>query len=327
MKTLLLRSVLLLLVWGELALGRAAEPVNAKLRNTIMNSLGFLAREGDVWMADKNCNGCHHMPVLIWGQREAKARGFPVDQKKFDEWLSWSDARATDKKPGLEEAAFMILSMPKMPAPELAKLILSEQKPDGSWAPAGQFASMQQRATPEAQANSIRLFLLALATSTDSRKAADEARMKALPFLSREEVSTSVETLFYKALFARRFGQDGEADVLRGQILKLQHGDGGWGWRMAEAQSDALATGEVLYLLNQSSDTASKEAADRAAKWLISTQRDDGSWLIDITRISKIDRSKPDKAKSLKAATEIYHYWGTAWATIGLLQGIPEQAK
>jgi hypothetical protein len=37
-----------------------------------------------------------------------------------------------------------------------------------------------------------------------------------------------------------------------------------------------------------------------------------------------MDRSAPTKAKSLAAATEIYHYWGSAWATLGLLHGLPK---
>jgi hypothetical protein len=36
-----------------------------------------------------------------------------------------------------------------------------------------------------------------------------------------------------------------------------------------------------------------------------------------------VDRSAPAEAKSLKDATMIYTYWGSAWATIGLLQAVP----
>jgi len=69
------------------------------------------------------------------------------------------------------------------------------------------------------------------------------------------------------------------------------------------------------------------EAITRAQHWLLSTQRDDGSWPIDISHISKIDRSAPAKRKTLKNAIDIYTYWGTAWATIGLLQAVPNCAQ
>jgi hypothetical protein len=33
----------------------------------------------------------------------------------------------------------------------------------------------------------------------------------------------------------------------------------------------------------------------------------------------------PAKAKSFNAATEIYTFWGSAWATLGVLQGVPRR--
>ena len=45
-------------------------------------------------MAEKNCNSCHHLPQVLWNHREAKMRGFTIDEQKFDEWLKWSDGNA-----------------------------------------------------------------------------------------------------------------------------------------------------------------------------------------------------------------------------------------
>ena len=39
---------------------------------------------------------------------------------------------------------------------------------------------------------------------------------------------------------ARRFGSPERVEAFRAEILKLQHADGGWGWMIAEAQSDSL---------------------------------------------------------------------------------------
>ena len=299
-------------------------PTEAELRAVITKSLGFLAKGGDEWMAEKNCNGCHHMPELLWSQREAKLRGFPVDPKKFDEWLAWSVERATDKKPGLEEAALMILAMPDRPAPELTKLLAADQKPDGTWNPAGQFSTMQKRGMPDAQANSTRLSLLALGMSQPTKTEADAARTKAAAMLQKKDQPTATESLVYHTLYARRFGEPDDADALRVQLIKLQRGDGGWSSFIGENMSDPLATGQVLYALQpSSSDPHTAETITRAQTWLLKTQRDDGSWPIDITHISKMDRSAPANAKSFKNATEIYHFWGTSWATIGLLQGVP----
>ena len=80
----------------------------------------------------------------------------------------------------------------------------------------------------------------------------------------------------------------------------------------------------MLYALQSGdADDASTNAVAKAQRWLAKTQRADGGWPIDITHISKMDRSAPEKEKSFKAATAIYEYWGAAWATIGMLYGVP----
>jgi len=299
-------------------------PTEAELRVMIAKSLGFLAKEGDEWMMAKNCNGCHHVPELLWSHREAMTRGFAVDPKKFDEWLTWSVERATDKKPGLEEAALMILAMPERPAPELTKLLATDQQPDGTWKPAGQFSGMQKRGASDATANSTRLNLIALATLKDAATQSEAAHTKASAMLQKKDVPTSMESLVFRTLYARRFGKPAEVQVLIKDIVKQQRGDGGWSTLIGENMSDALATGQVLYALQPSAtDSSTADAIALAQHWFRQTQREDGSWPIDITHISKVDRSGTAKAKSFKDATGIYTYWGSSWATIGLLQGVP----
>jgi hypothetical protein len=299
-------------------------PSEAELRAVITKGLGFLAKEGDEWMGAKDCNGCHHMPELLWSHREAKARGFAIDEKLFEEFVTWSDAHATNISPGSEMTALMKLAMPGKPAPELTKLIVKGQQPDGSWKPAGQFSGMQKRGAPDAAANATRLFLIALTTHEADRQAADEARAKAAAVLANKDAPTSMESLVFRTIFARSPGKPEEADALRAEILKQQRGDGGWSSVIGENMSDPLATGQVLYALQASfSDPRTAEAIARAQQWLLKTQRGDGSWPIDITHISKVDRSAPAKAKSFKDATGIYTYWGAGWATIGLLQAVP----
>jgi hypothetical protein len=325
------RHILLWLgIFGLTGLATRAEdsvrPDEAKLRAALGKSLAFLDNEADAWMNERNCNACHHMPELLWSHREAKRRGVPIDQKKFDEFIEWSYAPGKNSKSGLEMTALLKLAMPDKPAPELTKLVLSGQQPDGSWKPAGQFATMQRRESHEAAGNSTLIFLLALATQDADQQAAEEARTKATALIEADEPAKSVETLVFRTLYAQRFGPHEKADTLRAEILKLQHSDGGWAWMIGEEQSDSLATGEVLYALQQLPDPSCAVAAIRAQSWLLDHQREDGGWSIDITRISKLDRSGPAKAKSFKDATGIYTFWGSAWATIGLLQALPVAA-
>lgn len=307
----------------------ATDPPPAEGRQiyeALSKGLSFLTREGDAWMNEKNCNACHHMPLLAWSYREAKTRGISVDGGMAREILSWSKEHAKDTRSGPEAAALLRIAIGHEASPEMVKSLVDLQLPDGSWKPGQQFVSMQRRDAPEATENSAHLILLALAAQPADGTAAEAARARAAEFFGKKKDATnkSIETLVFSALYAHRCGQPEEMAGLREQILRQQHPDGGWGWVIGEPKSDPLATGEVLYFLRQVPDDVGLAAIIRAESWLVSQQREDGSWPIDFTRISKLDRSKPEKAASFKAATGIYTFWGSAWATIGLLQGLPE---
>ena len=79
--------------------GRATRgPALPDQREGPLRSLGVLEKETDTWMNKRDCNGCHHVPEMLWTYREAQRRGVAVEQSKFDELLEWAVAR--EKKSG-----------------------------------------------------------------------------------------------------------------------------------------------------------------------------------------------------------------------------------
>lgn len=62
-----------------------------------------------------------------------------------------------------------------------------------------------------------------------------------------------------------------------GDLLALQRSDGGWA-QTPYLESDAYATGQVLYTLHQHSVSSNAPAYQRAVAYLLSTQGPDGSW-------------------------------------------------
>lgn len=296
----------------------AAEPLDVK--TVVTRSLAFLAKEGDAWMRQKECISCHHLPSLLWSHAEAKRRGFAIDQAKMDEWIDWTKDRSLDStkpKPGLEGIAQILLApriRPEVPASmesgPLIDQLVKAQKPDGSWLPGGQFNTMQRRAQPEAAEATARLLALALDTSKDS--AAIAARDKAMTWLKHNNAPQSVETLVYRVLTAKRFG----TAPPHADLIKLQHADGGWAWRVDQPISDALATGEALFALHDIPEA--KAAVDKATLWLRKNQEADGSWPIPAILISQLGGKG-----HLQRTDAIYTYWGTGWSTIALLQSMP----
>ena len=78
--------------------------------------------------------------------------------------------------------------------------------------------------------------------------------------------------------------------------------------------NDPFTTGLTLYVLSRVSGSDPAVIAN-ARKYLLLSQQADGSWLTQSRNIS--NTTVPER---LAARDEIYHYWGTAWATLGLLE-------
>jgi hypothetical protein len=127
------------------------------------------------------------------------------------------------------------------------------------------------------------------------------------------------ERLVLRLLVARKFGKLGNADEILKELLARQAADGGWSANPEQHQpSDAFATGQSLYALclAGNGDEKVKAAIERARQFLVSKQEKNGSWLVPTTAFH------PPTGRE-KKTDPVYAYWGTAWATLGLLHTLP----
>jgi hypothetical protein len=196
------------------------------------------------------------------------------------------------------------------------------QLPDGSWTPGNQFATM--RRWPLATANQTTTMWAALAlaayelagskNSAVVEKAVDWERRQAPHPDNREWLAT-------RALFEHRLGSAEELAKLRQQLRAASGSDGGWSWEPG-LPSDPMTTGLAMYVLARIASPDDMVAVQRARAFLLAAQQPDGSWLSPSRNFTK--SSEPER---LKARDEIYHYWGTAWASIGLLETLGRVAK
>jgi squalene cyclase len=98
------------------------------------------------------------------------------------------------------------------------------------------------------------------------------------------------------------------------QILAKQRPDGGWA-QTDELQSDAYATGQVLYALRELGTPAGDAALQRGVSYLVRTQEADGSWHV---------RNRAMKLQPYFESGFPYEHdqWisaaATAWATMAL---------
>jgi squalene-hopene/tetraprenyl-beta-curcumene cyclase len=104
-------------------------------------------------------------------------------------------------------------------------------------------------------------------------------------------------------------------------LLGEQRGDGSWA-QLPDLAGDAYATGSAVYVLRHSGVPADHPAFRKAVKFLVSTQKDDGSWLVK-TRSRPIqtffDNGDPG------GASQFISFTATNWAILALLETLPRK--
>ena len=382
---------------GMLRADDPAQVNDSAVRDAVSRSLPFVEKEGVIWMKDRGCMSCHHVPLLLWSHRSAQAQGFTVDSQKLAEWDDWirKDSLANrrqfwlrnydlgrpeaatlplavkDKlkpliaRPFQTEAEFLaeltpLLTEDEMKSHRATVLKISErtvdifdrvggglealgplliasqgtasvltqpefrdgvidlmsqiQLADGSWTPGVQITGMLWTLPTAHQATTMWTTLALASYDTPDPKRSTSIE-KALAYLRQQTPNPdNREWLAMRILFERRFGSDEEVAKLRQQLLDARNGDGAWGWEKG-VPSDPLTTGLAIYVLAKVRAGDDSSAFRGARKWLLASQQSDGSWLTPAKNFTK-----PTDPERMKVRDEIYHYWGTAWATIGLLE-------
>jgi hypothetical protein len=219
------------------------------------------------------------------------------------------------------------------PYETLWSFLLEKQKLDGS------FPSEGQRGFPEEISTSWALLALGSRDSDAAPKDIGEglkkrgfgpgltahlqqlderipaARERARAWLKSATPDGSTEAVMLRMLVAATFGDSARSETMRKELLDRQNEDGGWAYQKDRKESDAFATGEVLFGLSSTGARPDASIISRAHRYLLKTQQLDGSWSVASRSIHNDDGSEDYR----KRTDKVYCYWGTAWATLGML--------
>jgi hypothetical protein len=302
-----------------------ADPTPQAVRAAIGRSLPFLEREGVAWKETKGCTSCHHVPMMIWTHHEAQKHGFTINKGAVEEAESWAlgqylkhpefmptgqDRSFPRRGPGpgsvyLSLAVGAAVRKGDPAAEALSKFsdhFAGMQEGDGSWA-------IKQSTPPLVDGDDVATMLVLLAIDGKETEALGKARRNALEWLGKAPRRDETQPLALRAMVAARYGDGGEAQKAAARLRERQAEDGGWS-QIEGRPSDALATGQALYALVAAGEAHDGPAIRRARTFLLGGQRDDGSWLV--------------KTRTPKGHDEIVTYYGTGWATLGLLRSLPD---
>jgi squalene-hopene/tetraprenyl-beta-curcumene cyclase len=335
--------VLLLVVAGPAAPERPAkeEATGPQLRQVVRRSTEFLEKEGAAWMRKQQCASCHHIPVMVWALSEARQRGYRVDEKLLGEVTAWAlaaenharvfpDLPLDKKRTETDYLGPLLLALgvgainDRDAAAEKARQRLlahavSPQEKDGAWH-ANSGGRPPVHATRDVQTSWLLLALSDPAEAKDTKDPWKARREAAAGWLSRNPAADSHQALAMRLLVYQRLEKPAaDAKPLLESLLGRQNEDGGWS-QSNKMKSDAFATGLSLYVLSGQKAEGVEKAVRRAQAFLSKTQRPDGSWPM-ASRAA--EPSGPGPASDLRPI----RYFGTAWATIGLLRSSPRNAE
>ena len=169
---------------------------------TLPQALKYLVETGEDWIADRNCASCHHLPMMIWSLREAKAGGVAVDETALSKAIEWTlsakinattfpEAKTPERDLVSLASAYISIALdgtdsapPEWWEQALGNL-LRYQQPDGAWPP-----QTEGRPPILSPAPKYYTLLMANALAVQTRRRADPAatvaQEKALAWLSAQ---------------------------------------------------------------------------------------------------------------------------------------------
>lgn len=265
----------------------------AKARAAIVKAIALLQKSGTEYLRHRECFSCHHQAVPLVAVTTAKARGLAVDEEALQKQVLHTAAFLTKNKDNYQKgrgqggqvdtAGYALWALdvgghkPDATTAAVAEYLLQRDKDQNHW------RAVSNR--PPSEKGPFTATYLALrglhAYATAEQKDRVSARTEAARRWLRENQAKDTEDRVFRLRALQVAGAEAKEVQAAGQELRLtQRADGGWS-QIDDLASDAYATGSALVALHQAGGLAvSDPVYQRGLKFLVATQRHDGSWLV-----------------------------------------------
>jgi hypothetical protein len=321
-------------VTAAVALSSSGNRKVADSRDAAQKGIELLQRTGRGFFKEGGCASCHAQNLAGLAISIARAKGLKVDDGAAAEEQKESRLQVAAFEQALLQRAdlpgtvdtvvYALLQMgagntsPDRITDVLVHNMVGQQRRDGSWHGVGIARPPMEDGDFSRTALSIRALN---SYSIPGRRMELERRIQRAAAWLKSATPKSTEDRSMQLLGMKWGGID--AGLLQDpleRLIALERPDGGWA-QTPDLESDAYATGMVLYAVHELGVPAGAEAYRRGVAYLEQTQLPDGSWHV----VSRSPKFQPYFQSGFPHA---HDQWissaGTAWAAIGLTYAIAD---
>ena len=303
------------------------------VREAAARSLVLLQRGSAGSAKERQCFTCHSqaMPVLAFA--EARRRGVPVDEDNLtaqvthtQRFLKRSQSNFDNGKGvggGVDTAGFALWTLEdgdvaaSKETDSVVNWLLDKQTEHGHW-------KTSSKRPPSESSNFTATYLALRAIevfgNAEQQPKVEKAFESAAEWLRDSKPKETEDQVFRLLSLNRVDDATNLAQPIIKQLKKSQREDGGWSQK-DDMESDAYATGTVLYTLHHAGVSTDRPVYRRGVEYLLKSQLDDGSWHV-------VSRSKPFQTYFETGfphkKDQFISTTATAWATLALLYTLPE---
>lgn len=200
--------------------------------------------------------------------------------------------------------------------------IMSQAKPDGRFLTESGRAPLE---TGEAHLTALAIRAIQLYAAPAKKKKVDEMTARSRQWLEKLNTNNQQE-LAFQLLGMQWCGSDKNVKMkVASRLKEMQRSDGGWS-QLPTMESDAYATGQVLYALYESGMIKPEDKLyQKGLAYLLKTQDNSGAWIVS-TRTYAI---QPFISSQFPPYDENQFISATAsnWATLALLNALPDKTN
>lgn len=314
----------------------AGENKSVSPKEAVGKSLSLLQRTSASFFTEGGCVSCHAQNLTGMAVSVARASGFHVDEAAAAELLKsvklqWSSfeqvlLQRIDPPGAQDTIMYSVLQFavdgvkPDRTIDAMVHNIAAEQHPAGNWSTPG--VARPPIEDGDFSRTAICLRALAAYTPPGRKTEFDQRIQRAAAWLKSQTPATTEERSMQ--ILGQRWAGSPPSSLRKSvaDLIALQRADGGWS-QTAELESDAYATGQVLYVMHEMGIPAVDAAYRRGVAYLLTTQRPDGSWHV----ASRAPKFQPyfqsgfpyDHDQWISSAA-------TAWSTMALTYAAGERA-